>query len=947
VTRIKILAAAALAVASGLLAAPAASAATAPGAQARGIPATAASGEALTAAYASARHLPRADVGGIRAGSLHIAQVSGVSWATATFAPSAAAGAQVQAGFQDGAATGVFTTSGDQPWRLTQLSGACGQMPAAVRAAWRLPEPASCHAAAASARAAASRARAAAGPARTVPQSIADIALSQVGVADTPAVTNFSVDCDPYSTLVAGFSANADGCGFDQGFGVENENEAWCSDFAKWVWQQAGVTAGMNTLNAGSDSFYDWGLDQGESMPVDAGTPAAGDAVVFFPPGPITPATYADHVGIVTAVNPDGTVNMVNGDFLGASNISVQYDTEISLTSWASQVWNQGEQWLLVTPPGAPQQPVPSAAISGPHAAVAGSTVRFTAQAAEQGGSITQYYWTFGDGRTTNTTGTDVTQVFPAAGVYTVTMTATSSFGTIRTENWNIDVSAASSGVAAVPSDAVWFATTPVEAYLFVPSGAGLAAETWDGASWLDQGIPGQPAPGGPLTALSYADPAAGDAMTPHVYFRSTTGALSETYLSGTGWTTEPLAGSPMPGSAIAATATAGAGATAATPAVFYFNAAGYLAESAEQGTTWVTSAVGGPATGDPGALALADTARGTDLFYTGSHGGLTVAWSDSRGWHSSPIGASVAAGSPLAAVTTPSGRARVFFIDRRGRLAEATMGGSVRELPGAPAAPTGLAAVNYLLTSSNASSGAPGAAGTDWALGEEVFYRTAAGQPAVTSWAGQQWQVTALPGTADTATGILGASAYPAPGQPQWLLFGTASGVQLDASSAPGAAWTSSTLPGTPATFSDRVVLYAATSADDTSALAAAASAGLPTGQVTTSFATAWADTLIGNYLVIAVGQAAVDALYFNPCGWANPSGDIPGSTPFYIAGSPLDQLPGPGAYQDAAAATASQTPQLAADLAYYATHGALPAGVTSLPTAADPEYTCSGSPS
>ena len=34
-------------------------------------------------------------------------------------------------------------------------------------------------------------------------------------------------------------------------------------------------------------SFYDWGTAQGETMPTDGGTPAAGDAVVFFPPGKI------------------------------------------------------------------------------------------------------------------------------------------------------------------------------------------------------------------------------------------------------------------------------------------------------------------------------------------------------------------------------------------------------------------------------------------------------------------------------------------------------------------------------------------------------------------------------------------------------------------------------------------------------------------------------------
>ena len=140
---------------------------------------------------------------------------------------------------------------------------------------------------------------------------------------------------------------------------MENENEAWCADFTKWVWQRAGVTADMNTLNAGSVSFYDWGLDQGETMPVDGGTLAVGDAIVFFPPGSITPASYADHVGIVTAVHADGTIDMVNGDFLGATNISAQYDTGISLPGWSAAIWGRGEQWVIAAPPSAAQHPAP------------------------------------------------------------------------------------------------------------------------------------------------------------------------------------------------------------------------------------------------------------------------------------------------------------------------------------------------------------------------------------------------------------------------------------------------------------------------------------------------------------------------------------------------------------------------------------------------------------
>ena len=48
-----------------------------------------------------------------------------------------------------------------------------------------------------------------------------------------------------------------------------------------------------------------------------------------------------------------------------------------------------------------------------------------------------------------------------------------------------------------------------------------------------------------------------------------------------------------------------------------------------------------------------------------------------------------------------------------------------------------------------------------------------------------------------------------------------------------------------------------------------------------------------------------------------------------------------------DAASDTAADTQALATDLAYYALHGALPAGATSLPAAVGPPHACVGSPS
>ena len=912
----------------------------------------------LEQAYAAAAHLPDGAIGAVRAGSLHVASVSGTTWAIATFLPSAHAASLVRDGFQDGAATGTFVAADGGPWRLARTGPyGCGfGLPAAVRSAWHLAAPANCGASAASQRVLAQRALAAmktrttilnaqvprqpvtggsagpggAGPSQPagVGQRIAEAALGQVGVSDTPDVTGFGgVDCDPFSSLVAGFSANDDGCGYDQGFGVENANEEWCSDFAKWAWQQGGVTADMNTLNAGSVSFYDWGLDAGESLAPDTGSPMPGDAIVFFPAGPITPTTYADHVGIVTSVNADGTIDMANGDFLGATNVSVQYNTGISLTGWAAETWGTGEQWVIVTPPAAAQQPAPRAWMAGPRAAVTGTTVDFNAGAAEPGGTISQYYWTFGDGRSTNTTGSGVSHVFAEDGTYTVTVTVTSGFGTIRTLTRTVDVLGASSAVASAASDAVWFATTPTDQYMFVPSGdGGLAADEWDGSSWLQESVPGQLGAGSGLTALSFPDPAAGDAMTPHAYFRSAAGTLAQTYLGPAGWVTQQLGGQPAPGSAIVATTTPDG------PAVFYFTAGGRLAESAQHGSAWVTSALRRPETTNLAALALADTTGGPELFYTGPGGGL-IASSPVAG--SLQLAARAAAGGQLAAVTSPDGRASVFFTDGHGRLAEAAAAplAAERVLPGRPAA-TGLAATTYLL---------PGGG-----LGEEVFYLTAAGAPAVTYSGGGQWQTQALGAALPaTASAVTGANAYQVAGQPSELFVTTAAGPAEETAAGPAGPWSVQALPDRPATFADSVVLYAATPADYSSALAAAAAAGLPAGQVTESFATAWDDTLSGSYLVIAVGLPATDGLYFNVCGWDNPSGDIPGSTPFYIAGPPLNQLPGAGAFEEAAAATASQTPALAADLAYYATHGALPAGVTTLPPEAGPQYACAGSPS
>jgi len=195
---------------------------------------------ALTQAFQAARDIPGSAIGGIRPGTLHTGAADGTEWAIASFTPAAPTGTQVAAGFQDGAGTGIFKLRSGR-WRLVKTGPyGCGDgLPAALKTAWGLAEPAGCTAAIATQRAAAQRALSALPAAQAgLGQTIASIALSQVGVSDTPAVTAFALDCNPFSTLTAGFSANSDGCGSDATFGVRDGNETWCSDFNKWVWER-------------------------------------------------------------------------------------------------------------------------------------------------------------------------------------------------------------------------------------------------------------------------------------------------------------------------------------------------------------------------------------------------------------------------------------------------------------------------------------------------------------------------------------------------------------------------------------------------------------------------------------------------------------------------------------------------------------------------------------
>jgi hypothetical protein len=494
--------------------------------------------------------------------------------------------------------------------------------------------------------------------------------------------------------------------------------------------------------------------------------------------------------------------------------------------------------------------------------------------------------------------------------------------------------------VATVPDNATWFQPGPFDQYVFQRSSSGgLVYDFTDGATWLRLPVAGQPDSGSAVTSLAYPDSANDDAMTPHAYYAQG-GALTETYLDGSTWTAQALAGDPEVGSAIVAAE------RSAGPEVFYFGAGGALSESSDQGGSWNATALGGPATSVPGSLAVA----GGDLFYLGPHNSLVMAANAGGGWVSVPILSpyGVAAGSSLSAVSAGSGT-DLFFTDGRGKLAEARMTGlsfSFTELPGTPAPASQLASSAYLTGS------AAGAAGGPVPMGQVVYYLTSSGQLEADYSAAASWSAAALPGT---GTGIYGADAYQEPGQPLSVYLSDGGQLSLDQASSPSGTWSPVALPTATSAWANQVVLYAATSADQATALAAASAAGLPASDVITSFYDAWLDTETADeYLVIAIGEAAATALYQNPCGWANPSdgGYATGSTPFSIQYPPLDAVPGAADvdnFEEGDALNSAQTPALITDLVDYAASGTFPAGVSlsSLPEFNwSPPDSCEGSP-
>jgi hypothetical protein len=636
---------------------------------------TPATADKLRRAFAAFYHIAPRDIA-LVGGSLHVAAdpVRKSFWATAEFRPTGRVTPRVAIDFQDGGDIGIFRSGNDISWHMSGVGGEpfpCpARVPSAILAAWNLAPSPLC----------ANHARhhreshppiPLAAPNATA-GTIAQVAESQVGVGDTPVSRSFSSpDCNPYTAMVGQRPGSA-GCGVVPRFGVRDQNEFWCADFAKWVWRQAGISSGLGTLNPGAASFYTWALKHGQRPRFGSDAPAVGDAVVFYPPWERSPAGgWADHVGIVVGVNSNGTVDLVNGDFGGNGvPIKVERNNNISIASWASEVWNSGEKWIFVSPgkaspplPPPPPLPAISSFTASPSLLPgAGGLVTLAASAS----NATSYLFTSspsgpggltsvqsGSGEASDTVTVPPNTTGQPVG-YTFTVTATGPGGSVSGAVSVTVPSLVSGGYATprygVPGQTDVFRVTSTGA-LTVTSATGRSA--WTTAHVTAAGF----APPGAVIATS---PQYGVADQTDAFAVGANGAIELLWARGQGaWHSTPItaAGLAPPGAAVATSPRYG---VADQTDAFVVGANGAVDMLWARGLgAWHSTAISAPGLAPPGAAVAASAQYGvagqTDVFVTGANGAVELLWARGRGvWRGVPISAPGLARAGAAVAASP-----------------------------------------------------------------------------------------------------------------------------------------------------------------------------------------------------------------------------------------------------------------------------------------------------
>ena len=140
-------------------------------------------------------------------------------------------------------------------------------------------------------------------PPPSLATQIVAIAKGQDQTAAAVAETPMGSNCNPYTAHF--------GRGQSGGCPGGTSAEAWCSDFANWVWQAAGAQIGG--LSGWSYSFADYGRAHGTWKLGAANNPQPGDAIVFGDES----QHYGSHVGIVVAVR-GSLIKMTSGNWANA-----------------------------------------------------------------------------------------------------------------------------------------------------------------------------------------------------------------------------------------------------------------------------------------------------------------------------------------------------------------------------------------------------------------------------------------------------------------------------------------------------------------------------------------------------------------------------------------------------------------------------------------------------
>lgn len=115
-----------------------------------------------------------------------------------------------------------------------------------------------------------------------------EVAHGEIGQAEQPPGSNESPRIAEYRSAVAGAGVGP-----------------WCAYFVSWCARQAGIPLGEHGEGFGSVSaLWSWAEQTGRAVPASAGPPQPGDLIVWG----------GEHVGIVEAVDPNGTIHTIEGN---------------------------------------------------------------------------------------------------------------------------------------------------------------------------------------------------------------------------------------------------------------------------------------------------------------------------------------------------------------------------------------------------------------------------------------------------------------------------------------------------------------------------------------------------------------------------------------------------------------------------------------------------------